>query len=772
VQVDNVSLGYRIFFYLKSFNASAQSYSIVGNFRFEAMATDNAKMAERWTKNRREVYDGSDRHLLHAILKNRVKEEGFQLYTERPGFENVTVRSTIFSHEIGKSLMRVTEHAVTPGKRSGEYRIPWGKRLEIHYVNKLASKKVYRDVPYPVAWIESARGYIDVNELGVPLNTTDITYSGYMESLRVADLLPFDYQPEQAVKLLEQDVPKTPTLARLEWLREQVYLHTDRVHYYPGETVWLKGYMTYGAPQMMDTLSRVLHVELLDNNRKIVDSHLLRIDSGRAAGQMLLDQRLPSGNYYLRAYTQWMLNYNHADIFVKPLLILAANERAAVAISDTARQSQSVQIVTDKASYQPRQPVTLRIKVLGAHSLSAKADLSVSVTDMNQVARVQSEESITRFFGRDGHAVTKAFDFASAFAIEYGVSMLGQFANNKAKPEQAVVTVVQGNMEDVATVETNPQGKFWLTGFQFNDSSRFGFQVLDKKGKAYGKISLLPPPAPSNNFSVEPISLQVETTTAQGYYHTYKPAKDTRVLEEVLVKATREVDAPSKRGINYGKPDHVVTGQSLQAAIGTNLVQALQGRIPGLQVTWFWGEDGTQKYKIRIRGGTSTMGFGGTSEPLLLIDGIPVMDGGFVADQIAAINPASVDRIEVITRANPLLGVRGTNGAIAIYTKAGMLDKEPATFNTAGLQTLSIKGYTSAQVFPSPDYSVPREDHQFPDYRATVFWQPCLTGRDGSDYLAHFYTADLPGICRIVVQGLLPDGEAVYAESYIRVNAN
>ena len=99
LEVINLALGYRVVFYLKDFRAGPQNYSIIGNFRFEQLLTDDVKTSERWTQNRRLTYDGSDRHLLWALLNNRLQVEGFRLYEEKEGFKNTTTRSGIFSQE-------------------------------------------------------------------------------------------------------------------------------------------------------------------------------------------------------------------------------------------------------------------------------------------------------------------------------------------------------------------------------------------------------------------------------------------------------------------------------------------------------------------------------------------------------------------------------------------------------------------------------------------------------------------------------------------------
>jgi len=104
---------------------------------------------------------------------------------------------------------------------------------------------------------------------------------------------------------------------------EKAYVHTDRDAYLTGETIWLKGYLVNGTTHEVDTVSRVLYVDLVDPVAKRVRLRMqLRTTGGYAPGQLTLPDSLPSGTYQLRAYTSFMRNYPDAYFFTKTLTIL------------------------------------------------------------------------------------------------------------------------------------------------------------------------------------------------------------------------------------------------------------------------------------------------------------------------------------------------------------------------------------------------------------------------------------------------------------------
>ncbi|WP_338871994.1 TonB-dependent receptor plug domain-containing protein [Spirosoma sp. SC4-14] len=102
---------------------------------------------------------------------------------------------------------------------------------------------------------------------------------------------------------------------------EKVYLHTDRDAYLTGETIWLKGYLFNGNTHTIDSVSRVLYVELIAPDTRRVQLQL-RATNGFASGQLLLPDSLLAGTYQIRGYTNYMRNFPEAYFFSKTITIL------------------------------------------------------------------------------------------------------------------------------------------------------------------------------------------------------------------------------------------------------------------------------------------------------------------------------------------------------------------------------------------------------------------------------------------------------------------
>ena len=105
---------------------------------------------------------------------------------------------------------------------------------------------------------------------------------------------------------------------------EKAYLSLDRPAYGTGETIWFSAYVVDALQHQPDTLSQVLHVDLLSPVRRVVARRTLRLSGGRAYGDLSLDDTLKAGTYLLRAYTSWMRNAGPEFVFQRRLQVWPA----------------------------------------------------------------------------------------------------------------------------------------------------------------------------------------------------------------------------------------------------------------------------------------------------------------------------------------------------------------------------------------------------------------------------------------------------------------
>jgi TonB-dependent Receptor Plug Domain len=114
---------------------------------------------------------------------------------------------------------------------------------------------------------------------------------------------------------------------RLSTPQEKIYLHFDKPYYMAGETMWFKGYLFDGITHKIDSVSRVLYVDLIDETQgKIIATRTLKCD-GSTHGDILLPDSLAEGMYQIRAYTNYMRNFSEEFFFRQEIKIWQGSVR-------------------------------------------------------------------------------------------------------------------------------------------------------------------------------------------------------------------------------------------------------------------------------------------------------------------------------------------------------------------------------------------------------------------------------------------------------------
>jgi hypothetical protein len=145
----------------------------------------------------------------------------------------------------------------------------------------------------------------------------------------VAFRLPADENP---VRVLAEKVAAFYNSAKLE----KVYLHLDRPVYGTGETIWFSAYVVRAQQHRPDSLSRILYVDLLSPQRRVLARRTLRLEEGgRAHGDIELDDTLRAGTYLLRAYTSWMRNSKPEFFYQRQLQVWPASPDQTASTSPT-----------------------------------------------------------------------------------------------------------------------------------------------------------------------------------------------------------------------------------------------------------------------------------------------------------------------------------------------------------------------------------------------------------------------------------------------------
>jgi len=109
---------------------------------------------------------------------------------------------------------------------------------------------------------------------------------------------------------------------RTSHLQEKIYVHLDQSLYLTGETMWFKLYLVDGALHKPADISKVVYLEVIDKDKQAVVQTKVAMQNGVGDGSVFLPASITSGNYVVRAYTNWMKNFAPEFYFHTPVTIV------------------------------------------------------------------------------------------------------------------------------------------------------------------------------------------------------------------------------------------------------------------------------------------------------------------------------------------------------------------------------------------------------------------------------------------------------------------
>lgn len=242
-------------------------------------------------------------------------------------------------------------------------------------------------------------------------------------------------------------------------------------------------------------------------------------------------------------------------------------------------------------------------------------------------------------------------------AVLFIVGALFLFASSGAA--QAQTRTIVGRVVDARTGRPVSSGQVWVKGTKLRDRLR------------PDGVFVIRPPISNRNVVV--------VIRGDGY-----PRREIAVAsdkETVFIRLSGDRVELESLAFTAGAATGTVEGERLQGAPATSVLQALQGKVAGMDIQGNSGVPGGD-LQFRLRGVNTILG---SVSPLFIVDGVVLsnaavgggvgavtggLDPGF--SRIVDLNPADIESIEILKGARAsMYGSRGANGVVLIRTKRG-----------------------------------------------------------------------------------------------------
>lgn len=296
------------------------------------------------------------------------------------------------------------------------------------------------------------------------------------------------------------------------------------------------------------------------------------------------------------------------------------------------------------------------------------------------------------------------------------------------------------------------EGHFTFNNLYISDTTTLVLRARKANKGSNVLIKAIPPDypkiEPTNNTDNIP---NADTIKAYQQYKQYQQdqkidlsgyGRGLKTVNIVGLKKAKKPDLTSSSNLHGGgNADQVIMYDKLGNCI--DLADCLNGKVFGVTFS------GGNASNTRKPGG-----LGGSTGMTIIVDGI-ILDKANLND----LNPNDVYSVEILRSqaSYAIYGSSAPSGAIIITMKRG--GEGTAYFTQTppnGIVTIKYGGFNKTRAFYQPKYA-PKVDGP-ESARSAIYWNPnMLTDKDGKASLEYF-TPDVKGTYRVVIEGIDDDG--------------
>ena len=232
--------------------------------------------------------------------------------------------------------------------------------------------------------------------------------------------------------------------------KEKLYLHLDKPFYGAGEKIWFKGYLVNATTHQDNSQCNFIITELINRSDSIVERKKIRRDSLGFHNAFTLPATLPAGDYYLRGYSNWMLNEDPDFFFSRNIKIGNSIDNTIVSSIEYQQEddthytakikfTSNVQAVFENTTIKYLYLENGKIKNKGKKKTDENGWISISLPDLKSPAARRIEVEFD-----DPQYIYKRTFYLPVFTNDFDVKFFPEGGALLSIPHQNVAFKVQG----------------------------------------------------------------------------------------------------------------------------------------------------------------------------------------------------------------------------------------------------------------------------------------------------------------------------------------
>ena len=508
------------------------------------------------------------------------------------------------------------------------------------------------------------------------------------------------------------------------YIPENVLLTTDRTIYFSGEQILLK--INCLLPVKNDSLSRVVYVELLDKKSKPILQKKLPVLNGIATAAIPISEDVITGNYYLRAYTQYMRNLEVSQLYTSELMIInpeLPSREGIQTVVDSARifnkEKEMVEINPAAGSFISNSLAELTLKGKGT------ANVSVSVVKKG------SYEPLAVGICKNAPTATTPFEKLDWYPEIRSVSISGKIVDrltNQPLKNIFVYASVVDSVKQFHVVRTNEEGFFI-----------FSLTNLHENHQVYICAEVESTILVNSDFAIGlPVmhynEMKIDSAKSVVLNDMYENAQVSNLFNEELVSEKRYLDTIPDPFRSSGETIYLKDYIALPL-----FADYFNEIIPYTRI------------KTRKEGASIQLVDRRTKEffenPLVLVDNIPFHNHAAVL----SIVPSKIESVKVIA-SKFVFGREVLNGVVLIKTKEGNIGGLPLPPEVVSVDYITYEPLVTISTQKQDEFSVEK-----PGLKNTLYWEPSLNLTGGQQTIK-FYCGNAAADYDVIVRGVDEEG--------------
>ena len=271
---------------------------------------------------------------------------------------------------------------------------------------------------------------------------------------------------------------------------EKVHLHTNKDLFLAGDYLWYSAYVVLGPAHYLTAISKNFQVDLISPTGEIIVSQLQGLNNGRGSGSLQLPDDLKEGTYQLRAYTNWMNNFQQDFFYTKRINVLSKEINEVKELSLVSSNSSSeidLQFFPEGGDAIAGLTTKVAFKAIGVDGLPKYARGKVVDANGSMVSSINTLDRGSGFFT----LLPKAYEQYKAILNDKSEYLLPKVKNegyslliNNTHPKNINIKVkASESLRDkpfyvIGTLRTL---KYFQAKFEFNEEEVIEFEVPKNK---------------------------------------------------------------------------------------------------------------------------------------------------------------------------------------------------------------------------------------------------------------------------------------------------